>query len=131
MAATARVVVLMEDSEKTELEARAKAANKSLGAYMRERALGDDDARLDQLLTLVERTTAEATASLDSTLARLAAAERDHDTLRAAARAQAIEEFRTLGPEGQASLAALFSAAPAPSPEGKVRGERAARRSAP
>lgn len=107
MAATARVVVLMEDDEKTELEAKARAANKSLGAYMRERALGsDDDERIDQLLALVQESTAQATAALDRTLAKLDAAELQQASREAEARRRAIKEFAELDHAGLAALVA-------------------------
>ena len=115
MAATARVVVLMEDAEKIELESRARAAHKSLGAYMRERALGDADEGLDQLLTLAETSTAEANAALDRVLAKLEIAASNRAALRVEARAQAIEEFKGLN---QTGLAAMFGGLAGPAAAG-------------
>lgn len=104
MAATARVVVLMEDTEKTEIEARARAANKSVGAYMRDLALDEGDVALNELLALVQESTARATVALDRALAKLDDAERQRPTREAAARRRAIKEFADLDHAGLAAL---------------------------
>ncbi len=70
MAATARVTVLMEPEQKTRLTDLARAADMSVGEFMRRKALQTDD-ELAALLALVEQSTAAANAALDKALAAI------------------------------------------------------------
>lgn len=95
MAATERVVVLMEPSQKLRLTKQARAAGLSVGEYIRNRAL-DEDEILKALIAELKASTAKAITAIDETLARMDAREK--------ARAEREAEIRA---EVEAQLAGI------------------------
>lgn len=106
MAATARVVVLMEETEKVELEARARASKQSVGAYIRSKALDTGDGELAKLLPLVKQSTAAATKALNHALDAVAASMAQAEIREAKAVRSAQQEFKEMRPAGLAALVA-------------------------
>ncbi len=115
MAATERVTILMDRSQKAHLTRRARAAGMSVGEFVRGKALdGDGD---DALLELVHESTARANAALDRALVAIQAG-RDQDPAReAAARERARREF---GGIDFAALATSLGLAPGETEPGQV-----------
>jgi hypothetical protein len=86
MAATERVTILMEPAQKAALTKRARAVGQSVGEYVRNRAL-DEDEILTALVAELKASTAKAVATVDEALARMdarenAQAERDTEIRR-------------------------------------------------
>ncbi len=86
MAATERVTILMEPAQKAALTKRARAVGQSVGEYVRNRAL-DEDELLTALVAELKASTAKAVATVDDALARMdarenAQAERDMEIRR-------------------------------------------------
>jgi hypothetical protein len=98
MTMTERVVVLMTPEEKKTVSLLAAAENLSLGSYIRQQALGNDEL-LSMWFAELAASTAHANAALERTLANLEASERERPYLEAAARERSIAEFRVLDPE--------------------------------
>lgn len=69
-----RLTALVSDAENAKISAKAEAAGLSVSAYLRERALGDDqDAlnKVDQIIAQMEAALDGATTELAAVLARL------------------------------------------------------------
>ena len=69
-----RLTALVSDAESAKISAKAEAAGLSVSAYLRERALGDDqDAlnKVDQIIAQMEAALDGATIELAAVLARL------------------------------------------------------------
>lgn len=69
-----RLTALVSEAENAKIAARAETAGLSVSAYLRERALGDDqDAlnKVDQIIAQMEAALDGATAELAAVLARL------------------------------------------------------------
>jgi hypothetical protein len=98
MAKTERVVVMMTTEQKEKISRLAAAEGVSLGAYLRQQALGNE-VLLSALLDDLAASTAKTSASLDRTLARLDESGRSRPAIEEAARARAVAEFSVLDPE--------------------------------
>jgi len=111
MAATARVVVLMEPSEKSRLDKQAKSAGLSMGEFVRQRVLGRDEQHQEiaAILPVVRQSTHQANAALDRLLARRARLDAEAERREKSARAKAREEFADIN---FASLARALSVRP-------------------
>ena len=85
MAATARVPVLMTETEKSDLAQRAAEAGLSMGEFLRRAAEAfhpnDDDALLDQMIDQMAKATERAEQAIDETLAFVAESNRRMDEL--------------------------------------------------
>ncbi len=69
-----RLTALVSDAESAKISAKAEAAGLSVSAYLRERALGDDqDAlnKVDQIIAQMEAALDSATVELAAVLSRL------------------------------------------------------------
>ncbi len=113
MAATARVTILMDQSQKLALTKQARASGVSLGEFIRNKALGTDDEGMVTLLALVKESTERANLALDQVLAdieqnRADAAKREADT-----RARARREFADFDFDALAALWGIGEAVPA------------------
>ena len=77
--ANVRVAVLMSPAQKRRLARKAKAANLTMGEWLRERgerfSPAEDEAALDQFAKQVTRATQRAILSIDRTLALVAQSE--------------------------------------------------------
>ncbi|MBV8197184.1 MAG: hypothetical protein JO263_03540 [Candidatus Eremiobacteraeota bacterium] len=95
MAATARLVVLMDAADKGRLTKQARAAGLSTAEYVRRRTIGKDDtdAELVAVLGIVRESTAQANSALDRILNRRKALAREIGRREAAARRKALDEF--------------------------------------
>lgn len=98
MTKTERVVVLMTPKQKKTVRLLAAAEKLSVGNYIRQKALGNNDL-LSMWLAELTASTAHANATLGRTLANLEASELERQRLEAAARERAIAEFGALDPE--------------------------------
>jgi hypothetical protein len=76
MAATERIPVLLTREQKTRLARRAKAANLTMGEYVRRAAEAyqpdADDEELDRLIERVRKTTDEAAQAMERALSSVA-----------------------------------------------------------
>lgn len=74
-AASERIPVLVTGAEKARISKAAKAAGVSMGEYLRRAASSfvpsEDDAALDGLLTQVRKTTATASAAIESAMVEI------------------------------------------------------------
>ena len=105
MASSERIVVLLTDTQKATITARAAAAGLSASEYVRRRALEDDLA----VSTLLEDlATPAVNAALDAAVAWLDEADARRATRDSEARAKARAEFADIDP---GKLVALLDAA--------------------
>lgn len=81
MATTDRLPVLMTKDQKAKIAKRAKAANLTMGEFLRRAAFAyqpdqDDEKVLDGLIDQVKKTTRDASAAIDRAMAFVAASQR-------------------------------------------------------
>ena len=105
MAATERVTILMEPAQKAALTKQARAVGQSVGEYVRNRAL-DEDEILTALVAELKASTAKAVATVDEALARMDAREKARTERDAEIRRQVEAELADVDID---TVAALFA----------------------